>query len=107
MASSTAEPTAQATGLPPNVLKCRACDITEAISLVVTTAAIGNPLAIPKETGKYKVCQPFDWLRLSVLLVKRYAEMSVFAILISIEAKSILGLLDQQKVLLYWAFAPL
>ena len=51
MASSTAEPTAQATGLPPNVLKCRACDITEAISLVVTTAAIGNPFAIPKETG--------------------------------------------------------
>ena len=47
LTSSTAEPTEQAMGLPPNVLKWRAFPIVSAISGVVATAASGKPLPIP------------------------------------------------------------
>lgn len=47
LTSRTAEPTADAKGLPAKVLKCRASPSTDAISGVVTTAPIGNPLPIP------------------------------------------------------------
>jgi hypothetical protein len=40
-------PTVEATGFPPNVLKCKAALIVFAMAGVVTTAAIGYPLPIP------------------------------------------------------------
>ena len=47
LTSRTAEPTALAIGLPPNVLKCDAWERVCAIFGVVTTAANGNPLPMP------------------------------------------------------------
>ena len=47
LTSITAVPTAHDMGFPPKVLKCRALLIVAAISGVVTTAAMGNPLPIP------------------------------------------------------------
>ena len=47
LTSSTVDPTAQASGFPPNVLKCIALVILCAISGDVTTAASGKPLPIP------------------------------------------------------------
>ena len=44
LTSRTVDATAQASGLPPNVLKCCACWSDLAICGVVTTAAIGKPL---------------------------------------------------------------
>jgi len=41
LTSKTAKPTVEATGLPPNVLKCKAAVRVLAIVGVVTTAAIG------------------------------------------------------------------
>jgi len=46
LTSRTMEPTVHARGFPPNVLMWRACCNDLAISGVVTTAAIGNPLPI-------------------------------------------------------------
>ena len=47
LTSRTAEPTALAIGLPPNVMKCDAWERVCAIFGVVTTAANGNPLPMP------------------------------------------------------------
>lgn len=41
LTSKTAKPTVEATGLPPNVLKCKAAVRVLAMVGVVTTAAIG------------------------------------------------------------------
>ena len=41
LTSRTANPTVEATGLPPNVLKCKAAVRVLAMAGVVTTAAIG------------------------------------------------------------------
>ena len=47
LTSSTVDPTAQASGFPPKVLKCIALVILCAIFGDVTTAASGKPLPIP------------------------------------------------------------
>jgi len=47
LTSRTADPTAEATGFPPYVLKWRAVPMPLAISGVVTTAARGYPLPMP------------------------------------------------------------
>lgn len=54
--SKTAIPTADANGLPPKVLKIEAWVRVSAISLVVATAANGNPLPMPKSFGFLKNC---------------------------------------------------
>ena len=47
LTSKTADPTAQASGFPPNVLKCSASLNDAAICGVGTTAARGKPLPMP------------------------------------------------------------